>query len=220
MRDQTSFRSAVTRWAAGEVAAAADARAMAAAGLRTAVLVEGVSDQVALETLATLRGRNLDAEGITVLPMNGATNVGKFLDVLGPRGLAIGLAGLCDAGEERFFQRGIERAGLGTHAGREQLEQAGFYVCVDDLEHELIRTLGAAAVERVVEREGDLRSFRTLQKQPVQRSWTVEQQLRRFMGSIGGRKARYARALVEALGDSSAPRPLELLLSHLDHSLR
>jgi hypothetical protein len=35
------------------------------------------------------------------------------------------------------------------------------------------------------------------------------------MGSIGGRKERYARALVTALGDDPAPRPLELLVEHL-----
>ena len=213
------FRTAALQWAAGGTgasAAAETARSLAdEIALRDVVLVEGVSDQVAVETLAARRGLNLDEEGISVLPLGGATSIGNFLDLFGPPGLNLGLAGLCDAGEERHFQRGLERVGLGVDLTREGMEHLGFYVCVDDLEDELIRALGAAGVERVIEQEGDLRSFRTLQRQPAQRSWTLEQQLRRFMGSIGGRKARYAGALVTALGDAEAPRPLELLVAHL-----
>lgn len=219
MDDTTRFRSAAKVWAAGgpeASPAAAVVRALAAElGLRLAVLVEGVSDQVAVETLAGRRGLDLVPEGIVVMPLGGATSIGRFLDVFGPQALDLELAGLCDVGEERHFQRALERVGLGTDITRARMEQLGFFVCDADLEDELIRCLGAAAVERVIEQEGDLRSFRTLQRQPAQRGWTVEQHLRRFMGSIGGRKARYARALVVALGDAEAPRPLELLVAHL-----
>lgn len=219
MDERTQFRAAALAWAAGGAAAstaATDVRALAAeTGVRLVVLVEGVSDQIAVETLATRRGRDLAAEGISILPLGGATSIGRFLDIFGPQGLGLELAGLCDAPEERHFWRGLERVGVGANLTRAGMEQLGFYVCVDDLEDELIRSLGAADVERVVHEQGDLRSFRILQRQPVQRSWTVEQQLRRFMGSIGGRKARYARSLVMALGDAQAPRPLELLVEHL-----
>ena len=95
------------------------------------------------------------------------------------------------------------------------MEQLGFYVCVEDLEDELIRALGAAAVEEVVEAQGDLGSFRTLQKQPAWQGRPPEQQLRRFMGSGGSRKIRYARLLVEALEPDQVPRPLDLLLAHV-----
>ena len=83
----------------------------------------------------------------------------------GPHGLDVRLAGLCDAAEEGAFQRGLERAGLGASLTRADLEQLGFYVCVADLEDELIRTLGATAVEDVIAAQGELGSFRTLQKQ-------------------------------------------------------
>ncbi|HEU4807103.1 MAG TPA: ATP-dependent endonuclease, partial [Homoserinimonas sp.] len=126
------------------------------------------------------------------------------------------LAGLCDAGEEWYFRRALERVGLEPGLTRAGMEQLGFFVCVADLEEELIRSLGVAAVERVIDEQGDLRSFRTLQRQPAQRNWTVERQLLRFMGSIGGRKARYALALVTALGTAEAPHPLELLVEHLE----
>jgi len=50
------------------------------------VLVEGVSDQWALEALAHRRGRDLDAEGVNVVPMGGSKNIGRFLERFGPRG--------------------------------------------------------------------------------------------------------------------------------------
>ena len=115
--------------------------------LRSVVLVEGVSDQLALEALAERRGRNLDAEGVSVVAMGGATTIGRFLDLFGP--------------------------------------------------------------------QGELGSFRTLQKQPAQRGRSTEQQLRRFMGTRGGRKIRYARLLVDALDLSRVPRPLDGVLAHV-----
>jgi hypothetical protein len=180
---------------------------------RAVVLVEGISDQLALEALAERRGRNLEAEGVAVVPMGGATNIGSFLDRFGPQGLGVRLAGLCDAAEEGDFQRALERAGLGSNLTRIDMAGLGFYVCVADLEDELIRTLGAASVERVVEEQGELGSFRTLQKQPAQRGRTIEEQLRRFMGTRGGRKIHYARVLVDALDLTNVPRPLDGVLA-------
>jgi hypothetical protein len=182
---------------------------------RAAVLVEGISDQVALRALADRRGRDLDAEGIAVVSMGGAKNIRTYLDRFGPKGLDLDVAGLCDAGEEVDFQRGLERAGLGSNLARADMAELGFYVCVADLEDELIRALGADAVERVVDRQGELRSFRTLQRQAAQQGRTVEAQLRRFMGSRGGRKVHYARVLVDALDLTNVPRPLDRLLAHL-----
>ena len=182
---------------------------------RAVVLVEGISDRVALEALAERRGWDLEAEGVSVVPIGGAQAIGRFLDLYGPRGLGLGLAGLCDAAEEGEFRRGLERAGLGSDLGRVDMERLGFYVCVADLEDELIRALGAAAVERVVEERGDLGAFRTLQKQPAWQGRPAEEQLRRFMGSGGRRKTRYARFLVEALDLSRVPRPLDRVLAHV-----
>jgi hypothetical protein len=180
---------------------------------RAAILVEGTSDLVAIEALADHRGVDLDAAGITLVPMGGAQAIGRFLDVFVPQ--LMKLAGLCDAAEEREFMRGLERAGLGSNLDRAGMEALGFYVCVEDLEDELIRAHGAAAVEQVIEAEGDLGSFRTLQKQPAWQGRPVELQLRRFMGSGGSRKIRYARRLVDALDPEKIPRPLDAVLSHV-----
>lgn len=181
----------------------------------TVVLVEGVSDQYAVEELAERLGRDLRSEGVSVVPMGGATTIGHFLNRLGPQGANLRLAGLCDAGEEHAFRRGLTRAGLGSNPSRAEMEALGFFVCVADLEDELIRSLGVAVVEQVIEQQGELRSFRTLQKQPAQQGRSIEAQLRRFMGSRGGRKIRYARPLVNALDLTRVPRPLDRLLGHV-----
>jgi hypothetical protein len=182
---------------------------------RAVVLVEGTSDQVALETLAERRGRNLGAEQVAIVPIGGAQAIGGFLERFGPQGLDVRLAGLCDAGEERDFRRGLERAGLGSELTRAEMEALGFYVCDADLEDELIRALGAESVEQIADAQGDLGAFRTLQKQPAWRGRPREEQLRRWMGSGGRRKIRYARLLVEALDLTEVPRPLNLLLAHV-----
>ena len=140
--------------------------------------------------------------------MGGATTIGRFLERFGPHGSDVRLAGLCDVAEERAFKRGLRRAGFGPNLTRADMEALGFYVCDADLEDELIRALGVAAVEQIVDAQGELASFRTLQKQPAQRGRSVEAQLRRFMGTRGGRKIRYAPLLVEALELTRVPRPL------------
>jgi hypothetical protein len=186
--------------------------AFAAASARAVVLVEGISDRVALETLAARRGRDLRAEGVSVVPIGGAQAIGRFLDRFGPRGLDLTLAGLCDAPEERHFRRGLERAGLGSNLTRAEMERLGFYVCEVNLEDELIRAIGPAAVEQIIAAHGDLGSFRTYQKQPAHRERTTEEQLWGFMWN---RKFRYARLLVEALDPGRVPRPLDGVLAHV-----
>jgi hypothetical protein len=182
---------------------------------RTVVLVEGISDQVALQALAERGGRDLAAAGIAVVPMGGARNIRRFLELCGPRGLDVRLAGLCDAREEGDFRRGLEWAGLGSNLRRAEMEALGFYVCVADLEDELIRCLGAARVEQVVEAQGELGSFRTFQQQPAWRARSSQAQLRRFIGTHSGRKIRYARLLVDTLELTSVPRPLHRVLAHI-----
>jgi hypothetical protein len=186
-----------------------------AAGPRAVVLVEGMSDQAALEALAERRGRILGPGGIAVVPMGGATNIGRFLDMFGPRGLGVRLAGLCDAAEEGYFRRALERAGLGFGLSRADTEALGFYVCTADLEDELIRALGAACVEQVIQAQGELRSFRIFQQQPAQQGQRPERQLHRFMGTRSGRKSQYARLLAGALDLSRVPRPLDRVLAHV-----
>ena len=177
------------------------------------MLVEGVSDRLALEALAARRGRDLGAEGVSVVAIGGAQAIGRFLGRYGPRGLDIRLAGLCDAGQESDFRRGLERAGFGSNLTRAEMESRGFYVCVEDLEDELIRAVGVESVERIAAAEGDLRSFRTLQKQAAWEGRPMQEQLRRWLGSGGSRKIRYARLLVDALDLAHVPRPLDSVLA-------
>lgn len=190
-------------------------RLVAAGGLRGVVLVEGDSDRVALETLARRLGRDLAGEGIAVAVLGGATSIGRFLELFS-RVPDLRLSGLCDAAEEHYFARALQRAGLappGRPPDRAELARLGFRVCVEDLEDELVRALGTAAVEQVIEAAEELRSFRSLQQQPAQRERSLEQQVRRFLGTRSGRKAQYAALLVDRLALADVPAPLTAVLS-------
>jgi hypothetical protein len=110
--------------------------------------------------------------------------------------------------------RALHRAGFGWPLARPELEALGFYACVVDLEDELIRALGPDSVVAVIDAQGELSSFRTLQKQPAWRGQRPEDQLRRYLGSGATRKIRYAGLLVDALAPAQVPRPLQLVLAH------
>jgi len=181
--------------------------------LRAVVVVEGKSDQVAIEALAERRAVDLAAAGVRVECLGGAHRIGKFLEKFGAHGDDVRLAGLCDAGEEPVFRGALERAGFGSELTRADMERLGFFVCVADLEEELIRALGAPRVEEILQANEDLHRFRTLQQMPAWRDRATEKQLRRFMGSGGRRKIRYARFLVEALDLDHVPRPLDCVLA-------
>ena len=185
-----------------------------ATNVRTVILVEGMSDRLAVEALAGRSGRALHAEGIGVIAVNGAKNFGRFLEHLGPRGRALTLAGMYDAAEEPDLLGGLERAGFGSDLARGDIERLGFHACVEDLEDELIRALGTDAVIAVVESRGELGSLRTLQKQPEWRGRPTDQQLLRFLGN-SSRKIDYAPILIEALDLSDVPRPLAELLARV-----
>ena len=177
----------------------------------TVVLVEGESDRLALEVAASRLGRDLD--GIVVVPMGGAHAVRRNLARFGPQGEGLRVAGLCDLGEAEVFRRRLVAAGLGSPDTLDDMEGLGFFVCRADLEDELIRALGAASVEAVLESQGDLGRFRVMQDQPAWRGRAPEAQLRRFLGSGARRKARYAGLLAEAAAARDRlPRPIDALL--------
>jgi hypothetical protein len=194
-----------------DAAHALDARSDA----HTVVLVEGTSDQLAVEALADRFGRDLVAEGVIVVAMGGATNIGHFIDLLAASRPGIRLAGLYDAGEGPAIRRGLARAGLAPGPTDADLASLGFHACVADLEDELIRALGPDRVEALLDDEGELRSFRILQQQPAQQGRSRARQLRRFMGTRSGRKAHYASVLVGALDLAEVPSPLAGLLADL-----
>ena len=174
-----------------------------------------MSDRLALEVLARRRGGDLAADGVAVIAMHGATNIGHYLQRYGPGGLNVKLAGLCDAAEEDYVRHALRRAGIGAGASRAAMEALGFFVCTLDLEDELIRALGTEAVERVIEEQGELRSLRILQRQPALRGRPAREQLRRFMSGRSGNKHRYARLLADAVDLNRVPRPLDGVLARV-----
>ncbi|HZR96552.1 MAG TPA: TOPRIM nucleotidyl transferase/hydrolase domain-containing protein [Gaiellaceae bacterium] len=156
------------------------------------VLVEGTSDEVAVRALASRLGRDLDAEGVAVVPIGGAQAIRRVLATLPDASRAVGL---CDEREAPGFERALGDA---------------CFVCVRDLEDELVRAAGVERVLRVIEERGELSAFRTYQKQVAHRGRPLPEQLHGFMHN---RKIEYARLLVDALDLSRVPEPLAGLLA-------
>jgi hypothetical protein len=181
---------------------------------RAAIFVEGISDRRALEALSARRGRALTADGVAVVAMGGAKNIGRFLERFGPHGADVAVAGLYDAAEEPDVRRGLERAGFGSGSSRLELERLGFYACIDDLEDELIRAVGAERVVDLVEERGQLGRSGPSRSSRSGADGPFDQQLRRFLGN-SNRKIDYAPLLVDALDLSRAPRPLDAVLAHV-----
>src|SRR5215475_5571293 len=155
------------------------------------VLVEGVTDRLALEAVA--RRLDLDLDGIEIVPIGGAQAIRRAsAQYEGER-----VAGLCDVGEERWFRRVLGDA---------------LHVCVRDLEDELIRALGTDRVEEIVATQGELGTFRQFQNQLYWRERPVEMQLRRWLQN-GGRHHRYPPLLIEAMELDEIPRPLADVLA-------
>ncbi len=180
---------------------------------RSVVLVEGISDQIALETLASRLGRDLEAERVVIVPMGGAYEIARHLEGFGPRRDRLQIAGMCDAAEELLFRQSLEAAGFGSTRSRQDMERLGFSVCVDDLEQELIRASGREALESMLASQGDLGSFRTLQRQPAWRGHRFDDQIHRWLRAGARRSLRYARLLTLTIGLEELPLPFETVLS-------
>jgi OLD-like protein len=160
------------------------------------VLVEGITDRIALEAVAAKLGRGLTAEGIEIVPIGGAQAIRRAAAQYdGER-----VVGLCDLGEERWFRRVLGDA---------------TYVCVKDLEDELIRALGPDRVQEVVAAQGELETFRSFQNQVFWRGRPVEAQLRRWLQASDGRGKRYPPLLIAALEPNELPPPLVGVLEHV-----
>jgi OLD-like protein len=151
------------------------------------ILVEGITDRIALEAAA--RRLDLDLTGLEIVPIGGAQAVRRAAAQLEGEQLV----GLCDAGEERYFRRVLGDA---------------TFVCSKDLEDELIRALGSRRVEEVLAAEGDLETFRNFQNQPYWRGRPVDRQLRRWLQAADNRGKRYPPLLIGALDPDEIPQPL------------
>jgi hypothetical protein len=164
-----------------------------APGTKGVVLVEGITDKIALVAVAAKLGRDLARDGVEIVPIGGAQAIRRAASAYETQRVA----GLCDAREERWFRRVLGDA---------------TYVCVADLEDELIRALGPAGVEQVLAAQGDLETFRNFQNQPAWRGRPVEAQLRRWLQASDRRASRYPPLLIGALEPDQVPRPLSGVL--------
>lgn len=182
------------------------------------VLLEGRSDVAAVTVLCAARGLDPSSGSFALVDMGGVTNVGHHLARLGALPGRPRVLGLCDAPEERFVVRALRRQGVEVE-NRDDLALAGFVVCDRDLEDELIRALGPARVESVIEQLGQLEQLRAFRRQPQWRDRKAHDQLRRFAGTASGRKAQFARGLAEALAPEDVPPPLVRLLDALAQAL-
>ena len=158
------------------------------------VLVEGITDRIALEAVAAKLGRDLADEGVEIVPIGGAQAVRRAA-ALYERERVVGL---CDAGEERWFRRVLGDA---------------TYVCVEDMEDELIRALGPAGVEDVIAAQGELEVFRSFQNQLAWRGRPVDRQLHRWLRAAHRRNKRYPPLLIEAFEPARIPQPLAGVLA-------
>jgi hypothetical protein len=156
--------------------------------------------------------RDLESEGVVIIPTGGATNFGRFFALLGPQGHNVDLAGMCDQGEEAAFRRAIEDAGLGSGLDRESMEALGFFVCVSDLEDELFRALGPDRFLDFIATQGDTKKFRSFQNQPAHRQDTLDRQLWDWLVT---RKLPYSWLIVATLPLEDVPRPLREVLTHV-----
>ena len=184
--------------------------------MRTIVLVEGVTDELALTLAAQRSGRDLKAEGVSVVPINGAHAIGRFLRRLAAEEPEARLAGLYDEGEEEVIRAALEAAGYGPNLDRSRLEEVGFFACIADLEDELIRAASESILSRLIELEGDAQPWRTFRSQRAWNGRPVDEQFRRFIRSVSERNARYIRVIVERMDPKQLPRPLRLLLDYVE----
>src|SRR6476659_1662966 len=156
------------------------------------ILVEGITDRIALEAVAERLG--VDLGGVEIVPIGGAQAVRRVAAEYD----GVELVGLCDAGEERYFRRALGNA---------------VFVCTEDLEDELLRALGPDRVEAVLAAQGDLETFRNFKNQPHWRGRPVEAQLRRWLQASDNRGKRYPPLLVGALEPAEIPAPLACVLA-------
>ena len=124
------------------------------------VLVEGITDRLALEAVAARLG--LDVTGVEIVPIGGAQAVRRAAaEYEGER-----VAGRCDLNEERFFRRVVPDA---------------TFVCVKDIEDELIRAVGVPRAEELLGPQGELATFRHFQNQPAWRGRPAAEGLPRWL---------------------------------------
>jgi hypothetical protein len=156
------------------------------------VLVEGVTDRLALEAVAARLG--LDLGGVEIVPIGGAQAVRRAAAEYEREHVV----GMCDAGEERYFRRVLGDA---------------TFVCHKDIEDELLRAVGVPRVEELLAAQGELTTFRHFQNQPAWRGRPAAEGLPRWLQSADRRRYRYLPMLVQMLEPNEIPAPLAGVLA-------
>ena len=182
------------------------------------VLLEGRSDVAAVRTAAASTG--VDLADVRLVDLGGITNIrshvvelvrdGSTRDGPGMRQLL----GMCDAAETRFVESALAATGHWVRDASD-LPSVGFFVCVADLEDELLRALGTRRVLDVLDRMGLRGKLDALAQQPAWRDRPLPEQLHRFAGVASGRKELLATELTAELAPEELPEPLRLLLDRL-----
>jgi len=178
---------------------------------RKVVIVEGYSDRVALIAFANLLNRDLDAEGIALVSLDGGAAAIHYARLFGPQGLGVPLLGLCDEDKEMLWVTQLQKAGFAV-VDRASLAANGFFVCSKDLEDELIRALAPQGALAVIAAEGETQAFGAFAQQAKYSQLTLSEQLRRFFHK---QNIRWATPLISSLTPATAPQPLRDLLSIL-----
>lgn len=183
------------------------------AGHGPVVLLEGRSDIAAVRAAAA--SAQVDLSGVRLVDLGGITNVRSRLTVLAREEPGVEqVLGMCDAGETRFVVSALESTGHWVRDASD-LASAGFFVCVADLEDELLRALGPGRVIQVLDRLGLRDKLDALGQQPAWRERPLRDQLHRFAGVASGRKELLATAFTAELAADELPEPLRLLLERL-----
>lgn len=173
---------------------------------RALVLVEGVSDQIAVETTAEIIGADL--ADVVVVPINGAQAIGRIVAELDRLSPGTPITGLCDVAELPHFER--------ARAATAEASRFDVYVCRDDLEDELLRAAGELLALDVFAAGGDAASFRTMRRQAPWRDRPFHEQAHRFLRAGARRGQRYADALLRALPPERLPTPLRDVVTAVD----
>jgi len=181
---------------------------------RTVILVEGVSDKLALEAAAELSGVSLDGKGVSIVSVDGGNTLRMYLRLFGGEGFGLDLVGMCDEDKEGVWQRDLSDAGYGDVPDRAAMEHLHFYVACQDLEDELVRALGDQETEECIREQGDSTKLSKFSGQPKQAGKSRHDQLRAFL-QVRDRKARYAPLLVDRLTEAALPDVLRKVLSNV-----
>lgn len=200
----------LTEWDAERLSRRADPTTTEAFFARCCALVEGLSDRLALLALAKRINRDLDAEGVSIVSLNGGGELGAFYDLLGPKGVDRKLVGLCDKDKEGDWIAALNARGhaLKDAAG---LEAAGYFVAQPDIEYELMNALGAG-IEAVLKGEKLWGRYQVLAQQPTKKGVAPSKLLHDF---IHDHNTTVVPAMVDAIDLGSMPRVLTEVLSRV-----